>query len=42
MSFFVSLNGDQEWQIRLQGRDEAQGHILDRIGEYVVAAADPP
>jgi hypothetical protein len=37
MSFFVSLDGTQEWHIRLQWRAEAQGHILDRLPEYLDA-----
>jgi Domain of unknown function (DUF3601) len=37
MSFFVSLDGAQEWQIRLQWRAEEQGHVLDHLSEYVGA-----
>jgi len=38
MSFFVSLDGQQEWLIRLQWLPEQQGAVLDSIGEYVRAA----
>jgi len=37
MSFFVSLDGTQEWHIRLQWRADAQGHVLDRLPEYLDA-----
>ena len=35
MSFFISLDGLQEWQLRLQWRTEEQGHVLDNLSEYV-------
>jgi hypothetical protein len=35
MSFFVSLDGLQEWHLRLQWRPEEQGSILDHLEEYV-------
>jgi hypothetical protein len=35
MSFFVSLDGRQEWLIPLQWRPEEQSGILDALGEYV-------
>lgn len=37
LSWFISLNGRQEWQIRMQGRAEAQGAILGHLAEYVQA-----
>ena len=35
LSLFVSLDGVQEWQIRMQWRAEAQGAILDTLHAYV-------
>jgi hypothetical protein len=35
-SIFVSLDGDREWHIRMQDREEEQQGVLDHIGEYVV------
>ncbi len=35
MSFFVSFDGQQEWNIPLQWRAEEQGQILDRLAEYI-------
>ncbi len=35
MSFFVSLDGAQEWHIRLQWRPEQQGAVLDALDEYL-------
>ena len=35
MSFFVSLDGAQEWHIRLQWRPEQQGSVLDALDEYL-------
>lgn len=35
MSFFVSLDGRQEWQIRLQWGADEQGNVLDDLGEYI-------
>jgi len=37
MSFFVSLDGKQEWHIRLQWRPEEQGPVLDNLSEYIRA-----
>ena len=37
MSFFVSLDDRQEWQLRLQWREEAQGAILDHLTDYLQA-----
>src|SRR5262245_30772433 len=34
MSFFVSLDGEQEWHIRLQWVPEEQGDVLDRLEHY--------
>ncbi len=35
MSFFVSLDGSQEWHMRLQWCPEEQGQVLDHLEEYV-------
>ena len=35
MSFFVSLDGTDEWHIRLQWRPEEQGEILDHLAAYI-------
>ena len=35
LSLFVSLDGVQEWQIRMQWRAEAQGAVLDTLRAYV-------
>ena len=32
---FVSLDGEREWQIRLQWRKDAQGPIIDALEDYV-------
>jgi hypothetical protein len=36
LSLFVSLDGKQEWHIRMQWRPEEQGMVLDNLAEYVV------
>lgn len=36
LSLFVSLDGDQEWHIRMRWAREDQAAIIDAIGEYVV------
>jgi hypothetical protein len=36
VSLFVSLDGEREWQIRMQWRPEAQGAVLDALSSYVV------
>jgi hypothetical protein len=41
MSFFVSFDGEAEWQIRLQWRAEEQAHVLDNLSEYVIAIEAP-
>ena len=38
LSLFVSLDGSQEWHIRMQWRPEAQGDILDGLASYLVVA----
>ncbi len=38
LSLFVSLDGSQEWQIRMQWRPETQGAILDGLARYLVSA----
>lgn len=35
LSLFVSKDGVREWQIRMQWRPEAQGPVLDVLGEYL-------
>jgi hypothetical protein len=37
LSLFVSTDGIEERQIRMQWRPEEQGPVLDRLAEYVVA-----
>jgi Domain of unknown function (DUF3601) len=39
LSLFVSLDGTQEWQIRLCWRPENQGAIIDALGDHVRPAA---
>lgn len=38
-SLFVSVDGEKEWHIRMQDREEEQRYILDNLSEYVVAAS---
>jgi len=38
LSYFVSLDDEHEWQIRLQWSKEAQGPIIDDLGSYVKEA----
>lgn len=35
LSLFVSLDGENEWQIRLQWRSEQQAPILDALGTFL-------
>jgi hypothetical protein len=42
LSLFVSLDGDQEWHIRMQLRAEEQGSIVDHLQDYVMLLASPP
>ncbi len=37
LSLFVSLDGQQEWHIRMQWRPEEQGEIIGNFGDYVRA-----
>ncbi len=37
LSLFVSLDGDQEWHIRLQDAPGAQGELLRELDAHVVA-----
>ncbi|HUH23549.1 MAG TPA: DUF3601 domain-containing protein [Brevundimonas sp.] len=39
LSLFVSMNGGDEWQIRLQWRDTEQGPIIDSLQTYIEAKA---
>jgi hypothetical protein len=41
MSFFVSLDGINEWHLRLQWRPEEQGEILDNLASYLAAGVVP-
>ena len=42
LSLFVSLDGYQEWHIRLQDRDDEQGDIVRALDDvYLVEAAEP-
>jgi len=36
LSLFVSLDGNQEWQIRMRWTPADQGSIIDAINDYVV------
>ena len=38
LSLFVSLDGDQEWHIRMRCTPEDQGAIIDSLHEYVTPA----
>jgi len=38
LSLFVSLDGDQEWHIRMRWTPEEQGPIIDALGEYLAPA----
>ena len=35
LSLFVSLDGEHEWQIRMQWRPEEQGAIIDTLESYI-------
>ncbi len=35
LSLFVSLDGEHEWQIRMQWRPEEQGQIIDDLQNYI-------
>ena len=35
LSLFVSLDGEREWQIRLQWRKDAQGPIINVLEDHV-------
>lgn len=39
MSFFVSFDDQQEWQVRLQWRPEEQGDVLDHLADYIGAVS---
>jgi len=41
MSFFVSVDGINEWHLRLQWRPKEQGEILDNLATYL-AVVPPP
>ncbi|HMG47398.1 MAG TPA: DUF3601 domain-containing protein [Allosphingosinicella sp.] len=36
LSLFVSLDGEQEWHIRLCWRPQDQGDIIDGLGDYLL------
>jgi hypothetical protein len=36
LSMFVSLDGEHEWQIRLQDRPDRQAHIIENLHVYIV------
>jgi hypothetical protein len=42
LSLFVSLDGDQEWHIRMQLRAEEQSPIVDHLQNYMMLLAPPP
>ena len=35
LSLFVSLDGTQEWHIRMSWRPDDQGPIIDALGDYL-------
>jgi hypothetical protein len=35
LSLFVSLDGEQEWHIRMQWREEEQAEIIGNFADYV-------
>ncbi|WP_421731518.1 DUF3601 domain-containing protein [Brevundimonas sp.] len=35
LSLFVSLDGSQEWHIRMQLRDEEQGPVVNDLDSYI-------
>ena len=39
LPLFVSQDGQNEWPIRLQWREEAQGAVIDALHLYVTLAA---
>jgi hypothetical protein len=41
LSWFVSLDGEREWHIRMQWRDESQGRIIDALSAYVGSSGTP-
>ncbi len=38
LSLIVSLDGEQEWMIRMQLREEEQGPIDDALDEFIAAS----
>ena len=42
LSLFVSLDGEQEWHIRLQWRPEEQADVIDGLADHVRMIAPPP
>jgi hypothetical protein len=41
LSLFVSLDGEQEWHIRLRNTDPDQGALLAAFADHVVVVAAP-
>jgi len=39
MSWFVSLDGEREWLVRLQWRAEAQAEVLEHLAEHLAEDA---
>lgn len=35
LSLFISLDREQEWHIRLQWREDAQGPVIDALDEHI-------
>jgi hypothetical protein len=42
LSLFVSLDGQREWQIRMQWRADAQGDVLYALSAYVARVSAAP
>lgn len=40
LSLFVSLDGKQEWHLRMQCYPEAQGPVVDRLEQYLEPVPD--
>ena len=39
LSLFISLDGEREWRIRLQWRDDQQGHLINGLEDHIRGAA---
>lgn len=39
LSLFISLDGEREWRIRLQWRDDQQGRLINGLEDHIRGAA---